>query len=403
MRSPQQIFMTTGLLRRAIMTGGWVPLSVRLVVDLDFSALQLILMGTAIELGVLLGEIPTGVIADTFSRKWSVVAGTLLLGVAQLASGLVELWPAYLVTQFVWGLGWTFLSGAEVAWITSEIGSAEETEPLLFRRGRLQFVAMIVGVFVFGGLGYFVSMQASVITAGAIGVLWSVALAAAMPENNFSRATSHRWKQALATLRAGAAHIRATRALRVLGVALVVAAIAAEAIDRLNTRRLEDLGLSDQASPVIVFGLVTIGTSAVAAIFLWRLESRFVGRNVVTGMAMLFAAVGVGVFAVAHTPVVVLAAVVLVAQGGLLDVTDPLIDVWVNALASHDERATVHSFVGQMRACGEIGGGVMLGTVAAVFTLPTALTASAVLFIAAAVITSTARRSWPQAGDELGS
>jgi len=400
--SPQAIFLNTGMLRRALMTGGWVPLSVRLVVDLEFTALQLILMGTAIELGVLLGEIPTGVVADTFSRKWSVVAGTFILGAAQFTSGLIAEWPAYLVTQFIWGFGWTFLSGAEVAWITSEIGSAEETEPLLFRRSRLSFVAMIVGVVVLGGLGMAVSVQFAVVIAGIAGMGWALALAVVMPESNFEPATENRRQQALATLRAGASHIRATTALRILGMAIVVAAIAGEAIDRLNTRRLEDLGLSDHASPTLVFAIVTIGTSAVAALFLWRYENRLGGPKVVMGLSGLFIAVGIGVLAVAHTPIVGLAVVVLIAQGGLFDITDPLIEVWVNALASHDERATVHSFVGQMRAFGEIGGGVILGATAALFTLPIALTVASVLFVIAGAIVTTARRHWSGPSHQLG-
>lgn len=369
------------------MAGGWVPLSVRLVVDLEFSALQLILMGTAIELGVLLGEIPTGVIADTFSRKWSVVAGTALLGAAQLASALVGAWPAYLVAQFVWGIGWTFLSGAEIAWVTNEIGSADETEPLLLRRGRLQFVAIIVGVVAFAGLGWLVSVQLSVFVAGAIGIVWAIVLAGVMHEHSFVRKHESRWASSLATLRVGAAHIRKTRALRVLGVALVVAAVGAEAIDRLNTRRLEDLGLSDRASPVLVFALVTIGTAAVAALVLWRYEARIAGQRVVPAMALLFCLVGLGVFAVALTPWIAIVAIALVLQGGLLDITDPLAGVWVNALATDDERATIHSFIGQTRAIGEIVGGVVLGSVAALFTLPIALMIAAGLFCIASWVT----------------
>ncbi len=75
MLSPEQIFVSNGLVRRALMNAAWVPLSVRLVVDLEFNATQLLLMGTAIELSILLWEVPTGVVADVFSRKWSVVLG----------------------------------------------------------------------------------------------------------------------------------------------------------------------------------------------------------------------------------------------------------------------------------------------------------------------------------------
>lgn len=44
------------------MAGGWLPLSVRLAVDLDLSAAQLLLMGTSLEIAMLLGEVPTAAV-----------------------------------------------------------------------------------------------------------------------------------------------------------------------------------------------------------------------------------------------------------------------------------------------------------------------------------------------------
>ena len=43
----------------------WVVMAVYLVRELHFSPLQLVLMGTAMEAAVFLGEVPTGVVADT--------------------------------------------------------------------------------------------------------------------------------------------------------------------------------------------------------------------------------------------------------------------------------------------------------------------------------------------------
>ena len=51
------------------------------VVGLD--PLQLVLVGTALEVTVFLFEIPTGVVADIYSRRLSIVIlGYLLLGIA---------------------------------------------------------------------------------------------------------------------------------------------------------------------------------------------------------------------------------------------------------------------------------------------------------------------------------
>ena len=49
--------------------------------------LQLVLIGTIMELTVLLFEIPTGLVADFFGRKKSLVVGTFIIGVAHILEG----------------------------------------------------------------------------------------------------------------------------------------------------------------------------------------------------------------------------------------------------------------------------------------------------------------------------
>ena len=395
MVTAERVFLANGLLRRALMNGGWLPLSVLLVVELEFTALQLLLMGTAIELSILLGEIPTGVIADMFSRKWSVVLGSFFLSIAQLASGIVDEWHMFLVTQFVWGIGWTCISGAEIAWITDEVGDVAVVEPLILRRGRLALVAIVAGTIVFGTLTLIAPLATTVMIAGGIGLVWTCLLALAMPETGFVSSRHNGWSTFTKTLRHGAVATLRSRGLRVLGIALVAAGVGAEAIDRLDVRRLEDLGLSTAWSPVLLFGFVIVSKSMLGALLLWRFEGRFVGIRVVHGFALLLGLVGIGVLLLAHLPFLAFAVGVLVVQGGLLDMTEPLVATWTNALAPTEVRATVHSFIGQARAVGEIAGGVGLGAVAQAFTLPVAWTVAAGIFLLAAGYSRTATRDWP--------
>lgn len=395
MGDAKRLFLATGVLRRALMNGGWIPLVVRLVVDLDFTAWQLLAMGVAIESGVLLGEIPTGVVADTFSRKWSVVVGTFILGGAQFASGLMEVFPAFLVTQFIWGIGWTFISGAEIAWVTDETGSAEEVEPLLLRRGRFQFVATFVGIAVFSGLGHFWSLAGAVLVAGSIGIIWSMVLAVTMREAGYTPAPGRRVDVARATLVEGATTTWRVQGLRILGAVMVLGGMAAEAIDRTNVRRLADIGLSDTVSAIGLFGAVQAAEAVLAAVVLWRFEGRFAGRNVSRGFATILILSAVALAAFAHVPLLIPAMALLVMHGGLLDITEPLIATWTNAMAPTAARATVHSFIGQMRSIGEMLGGTVLGAVAAIFTLPTTLTIAAGLFCIAAATANRAKVTAP--------
>ena len=70
----------------------WVVMAVFLVSELDLSPLQLILMGTAMEAAVFIFEVPTGVVADTYSRRLSLIIGYLGMGLAwMLVVGLVAL------------------------------------------------------------------------------------------------------------------------------------------------------------------------------------------------------------------------------------------------------------------------------------------------------------------------
>ena len=67
------------------------------------------------ELSILLFEIPTGVVADLYSRKWSVVISFLVVGGAYILSANADVYWLLVVSQILVGFGSTFLSGAETA------------------------------------------------------------------------------------------------------------------------------------------------------------------------------------------------------------------------------------------------------------------------------------------------
>ena len=68
----ESIYFQNGLVRRAALRAFWPLFFVRLVTDVQLSPLQLVLLGTVMELSILFAEVPTGIIADLYSRKWSV-------------------------------------------------------------------------------------------------------------------------------------------------------------------------------------------------------------------------------------------------------------------------------------------------------------------------------------------
>ena len=123
----------------------WVVMAVYLVRELDLSPLELILMGTAMEAAVFLFEVPTGVVADTYSRKLSLIVGYVGMGVAWMLVGVVSAPWAIIAIWGFWGLAYTFTSGAYQAWITDEVG-VENVGRIFLRGERVRYAGAVVGL-----------------------------------------------------------------------------------------------------------------------------------------------------------------------------------------------------------------------------------------------------------------
>ncbi len=90
----------------------------------ELNPLQLVLVGTTLELSVFIFEVTTAVVADVSSRRLSVIIGYFLIGAGYLLEGSLPIFWTIVLAQVVWGLGYTFTSGATEAWISDEIGEA---------------------------------------------------------------------------------------------------------------------------------------------------------------------------------------------------------------------------------------------------------------------------------------
>src|SRR5512139_2177898 len=86
------------------------------------NALQLVLVGSTLELSAFLFEVPTGVVADVFSRRLSIIVGMFIMGAGFVVEGSFPFFAPILLAQVIWALGYTFTSGATEAWIADEVG-----------------------------------------------------------------------------------------------------------------------------------------------------------------------------------------------------------------------------------------------------------------------------------------
>jgi MFS family permease len=104
--------------------------------------------------------------ADTISRKRSVVIAHLVMGAGMLATGLVTAFPALVVTQMLWGLGWTFSRGADVAWLTDELDQPDRVAGVLTAGARWEQLGAAGGLVGFGTLAWATDLGTSIVISG---------------------------------------------------------------------------------------------------------------------------------------------------------------------------------------------------------------------------------------------
>lgn len=347
---------------------------------------QLILVGTTLEVSAFLFEVPTGIVADVYSRRLSIVIGYVLMGLGFLVEGFFPSFLPILLAQVIWGLGYTFTSGATQAWITDEVGEAEASR--IFLRGtRVGLFASLVGM----GLAALIGANnvALPIQAGAVGViLIGITLAVIMPETGFHptpREGRNTWQHMWHTFRQGVDTVRGRPRLRSIVFIGLFYGIYSEGFDRLWVKHL-----LDAFELPVIFGSNQVAFFAalrVAGTLLTILAVRFVEKRVdstnplAVGRAMLVAtgAISIAMLGFALSPFLLLSLGLYLVIDALRDVRIPLQTAWINQKLDSRVRATVHSMFGQVDAIGQMTGGPIAAAIAALGSTAAPLVTSGLL------------------------
>src|SRR6476661_3342418 len=120
-------------------------MTVYYVQSAGLNPLQLVLVGTFLEITCFVSEVPTGVVADTFSRRLSVIIGTVVIGIGFVLQGLIPFFLAIVLAEIIRGVGETFISGALQAWLADEVGE-DNVGPVYLRASQLGQLGGLAGV-----------------------------------------------------------------------------------------------------------------------------------------------------------------------------------------------------------------------------------------------------------------
>lgn len=328
------------------------------VVQLD--AFQLVLVGTVLETSCFLFEMPTGVVADLYSRRRSVLIGMFLYGLGFLMEGALPWFAPVLLAQVVWGCGDTFITG-------------------------------VLGV-VLGTLLGNINLQMPIILGGSLCLLLGLVMVRIMPETNFSPAIEERQgllKDFVCLFKLNLGFVKGAPVLLALLAITLCGGLASEGFDRLSTAHF----LDDTVIPVIGplnsvtwFGVISLIGSGLGILASQLLIARMEKKGTVSRTSVVMSTSAgyilcLVLFAVGRSFWFML--LVFLLAGLMRTIKEPVLAAWMNDQVDEKMRATVFSTSGQLDSFGQIIGGPIVGLVAQQVSIPWGLVCTAFLLLPA--------------------
>ncbi|MGX5770250.1 MFS transporter [Microbacterium trichothecenolyticum] len=356
------------------------------LLDAGLSNLEAFAANAFFSVGMLIFEIPTGVVADTVGRRASYLLGTVTLAVTTILYWLLWVWQspfwAWAVVSVLLGLGFTFFSGAVDAWLVDALKATSYQGSLETVFGRAQIVggvAMLSGSVLGGVIAQVTNLGVPFLMRGAILLLMFVVAALLMRDLGFTPDRSERPLRATRTvLRASIRYGLGDPPVRWLMLASpFTAGVGIYVFYALQPYLLELWGDEEAYTVAGLAAALVSGTAILGgALAPWvrRLFHRRTSSILLATVTSALVLIGVGL--VRNFWV----AVVLVALWGIASaIDDPVHRAYLNDMIPSKQRATVLSFDSLMGSSGGVVIQPVLGRVADVGGYGASLVCSGVI------------------------
>ena len=350
--------------------------------------LELVLVGSSLELAVVLAEIPTGIVADVYGRRLSVILGFGIIGIGFCVMGARPTFWCIALGSVLWSIGGTFISGAHQAWLADEIGESDAA-PIYLRGTQLAQIGSLVGIPIGVALASH-QLQLPMLVGGVGFWILAAVLMLTMSEHGYTpsaRGRGNPWQDMIATLRDGLHTVRHRSDLVSILIIMIVYGMSGEAFGRLSPLHIiDDIGLPGPFAETTWFGILQAGAFLGAAGITWlasRAKSIENPRYIVRMLMVLTGVMVLATLTFALASVFWLALITFWASRWVRLAAYPLMVARINRGLEPRVRATVLSMLGQAGAFGEVCGGPMLGVVGTLSTVRAALVGAAVVLLPA--------------------
>ena len=344
--------------------------------------LQLVLLGTIMELAILFCEIPTGLVADIFGRKKSLIIGTFIIGSAHLLEGSIPSFWAIAIGAALWGIGWTFISGAETAWIADELEN-KELDTTLLNGAKFSSLGSFLGIMTSVLIGIIFTVQVAILIAGGLLILIAIISSKVITETKFisiARDDTSNIKQMKVALKESLSLIKGNPILLGLAAITLFTGLASEGFDRLwGAHFIEGFQMNEEDA-VYWFGAF-YAIAFLLNIGLLKIVETYVKERFAIVLVLLNSFLVVGMIYFAMAEQFLIAAFLYWGIASLRAVNSPLVGVMTNKQLHSQGRATTLSIYGQLDAFGQVAGGPLVGVLALYTSVQGGIITSALLII----------------------
>jgi len=318
------------------------------LLDAGLTNLEAFAANAFFTLGMVIFEVPTGVVADTVGRRASYLLGTLVLSAATVLYWLMWVWTApfwaWALASVLLGLGFTFFSGAVEAWLVDALRASNytgELEPVFSKGMIVGGIAMLAGSVLGGVIAQVTDLGVPFLVRAGILALMLVVAFFAMRDIGFTPDRSEGPLKAVRTVFKGSLrHGLGNPPVRYLMLAApFTAGVGIYVFYALQPYLLELWG-DPKAYSIAGLAAAVVAGSQIVGGFLAPLVRRLFKKR--TTVLILAGIVGVCLLlALGFTTNFWVALVILIVWGVASSIDDPIRRAYLNGLIPSKQRATV--------------------------------------------------------------
>ena len=341
------------------------------LLDAGLSNLEAFSANAFFTAGMVLFEVPTGIVADTAGRRMSFLVGTVTLSIATLL--YVLLWQIeapfvlWAIVSVLIGLGFTFFSGATEAWLVDALtatGFKGELETVFGRGQIVTGIAMLVGSVAGGFIAQRTNLGVPFVLRGAILIVMFVVAFKLMHDIGFTPRKGGSLSTEIRQLTSATVEhgwrVPAVKWLMVEGV--FIGGVGIYAFYALQPYLLELYGDPNAYQVAGLVAAIVAGAQILGGVAAPRIRRLFHRRTSALIVTASVAVVTLALIGFARDFYVVIGLIVIWAL--LSSASRPIRQSYLNGLIPSRERASILSFDSMMASLGGVGIQPVLGRAA---------------------------------------